>query len=249
MVARTSRHRASGVDINHHFPPENGGSNRAWLITFTDLVSLMLTFFVMLFAMSNVKLDEWNTISDSLSQTLRPTPEQQVKQVTATFNIGTIFRKEATDINYLSSILEENVAKTAGLAGTQVKLYDDRLVVSLPGNLLFEQGNAVVTDAAQSSLFILGGVFQNIDNQIGVNGHAGGAPSQGSDYSSDWELSIARAGAVANALRNVGYRDKILAMGFVDRNSALLADRDTGVSQGPSYRIDIVVLPTVRTEE
>ncbi len=34
--------------------PEAQGPSKAWMVTFTDLVSLMLTFFVMLFAMSNV---------------------------------------------------------------------------------------------------------------------------------------------------------------------------------------------------
>lgn len=248
MVARSSRHRTSEVDMFHHIPPENSQSGRVWLITFTDLVSLMLTFFVMLFAMSNVKLDEWKTISDSLSQTLRPTPEQQVKQVTATFNIGTIFRKQATDIDYLSSILLENVATTEGLTGTRVRLFDDRLVVSLPGSLLFEQGTANVSNEAQSALFILGGVFQNIDNQIGVNGHTDSASPSGSDYSSNWELSTARAAAIANVLRNVGYRDKIIAMGFANSKPATSLNTREGAQQTTNHRIDIVVLPTVRSD-
>ena len=47
-------------------------SAQMWLLTFTDLVSLMLTFFVMLFSMSNVKLDRWDNVIDSLSQSLAP---------------------------------------------------------------------------------------------------------------------------------------------------------------------------------
>ncbi|NQV99794.1 MAG: flagellar motor protein MotB [Rhodospirillales bacterium] len=248
MVARPVRHSTTEVDLTGLNPTESNGSGRMWLITFTDLVSLMLTFFVMLFAMSNVKLDEWKNISDSLSQTLRPTPEQQVKKVSATFNIGTIFRKQATDIDYLSSILKENVSKTEGLSGTRVQLFEDRLVISLPGNLLFEPGNAVMTEAAQNALFILGGVFQNIDNQIGVNGHTDATPPVGGLYTSNWELSTARAAAVANTLRQVGYRDKIVAMGFADSKfrKAIPVVAPAGRTMG--HRIDIVVSPTVRTD-
>ena len=47
--------------------PEARGPSKAWMITFTDLVSLMLTFFVMLFAMSNVKIDKWESMIDVLS--------------------------------------------------------------------------------------------------------------------------------------------------------------------------------------
>ena len=39
--------------------------SKAWMIIFTDLVSLMLTFFVMLFAMSNVKVDKWDSMIDA----------------------------------------------------------------------------------------------------------------------------------------------------------------------------------------
>ena len=69
----------------------------------------MLTFFVMLFAMSSVKVSEWKNIIDSLSQTLRPSDEQPVPAATSTFNIGTIFRKQAINLDYLSSVLNETV--------------------------------------------------------------------------------------------------------------------------------------------
>src|SRR3970040_2957633 len=88
-------------------PPERG--TRVWLITFTDLVALMLTFFVMLFAMSNVKLTEWRSIINSLSQTLRPEVTKTVPAPSSAFNIGTIFRKRAIDIDYLASVLGEAI--------------------------------------------------------------------------------------------------------------------------------------------
>ena len=96
MIALLSRHHPIQIDQIGLDPLDNRASSRAWLITFTDLVSLMLRFFVVLFAMSIVKYDEWKNISDSLSQTLQPTTEPQVKAVTATFNIGIIFKKEAS---------------------------------------------------------------------------------------------------------------------------------------------------------
>ncbi len=247
MVARSAQSRTNENPVSDWKSAENSGASRMWLITFTDLVSLMLTFFVMLFAMSNVKLDEWQNISDSLSQTLKPTPEPQVKKVTATFNIGTIFRKQATDIDYLSSILKENVASSEGLSGTEIQLFEDQLVVSLPGDVLFEPGRAVMTESAGAALFILGGVFRNIGNQIGVNGHTGPTPPLGDAYASNWELSTARAVAVANALRRVGYQDKIIALGFSHTKYTALPGASNAENQTRGGRIEIVILPTVRT--
>ena len=44
----------------------------AWMVIFTDLISLMLTFFVLLFSMSNLQLDRWENLIDVLSRTLSP---------------------------------------------------------------------------------------------------------------------------------------------------------------------------------
>ncbi len=249
MVVRSARYRPRQTEVIGWEATDDKASSRAWLITFTDLVSLLLTFFVMLFAMSNVKLDEWKNISDSLSQTLRPTTEPQVKAVTATFNIGTIYRKEAIDLDYLSSILVENIARTEGLLGTRVTLYEDRLVVTLPGDLLFQGEQAVMSAAAQSALFILGGVFQNIGNEIGVNGYSDLQLAAGSAYSSNWELSTSRAVAVANALGQAGYQDKITALGFADNGFQTISSLPVTQRQALGRRIEIVVLPTVRAED
>jgi len=50
-------------------PAESQRSSQAWLVTFTDLVALMLTFFVMLFAMSKVEQRKWQNLTDALART------------------------------------------------------------------------------------------------------------------------------------------------------------------------------------
>ena len=47
-------------------------TDQSWMLIFTDLVSLMLTFFVLLFSMSVVKVDAWNNVVSALSQSLKP---------------------------------------------------------------------------------------------------------------------------------------------------------------------------------
>ena len=58
-----------------HEPAVTG---RAWMITFTDLASLLLAFFVLLFSMSSVRMDSWQVAIDSLSRTLNPTRVDKV---------------------------------------------------------------------------------------------------------------------------------------------------------------------------
>ena len=249
MVVRLSRHHPIQIDQIGLDPADNKASSRAWLITFTDLVSIMLTFFVILLAMSIVKFDEWKNIYDSLSQALRPTTEQQAKAVTATFNIGTIFKKEAIDLDYLSSILEKNITKIKDLKGTRVTSFDDHLVMSLRSDGLFQTGQVALECNAQSAIFVLGRVFQNIGNEITVNGHTYQKSLVGDAYASNLELSDGRATSVANALRKSSYQHKIVALGFADSKYGSMPYINEVERQAMARRIDIIVSPTVRADD
>ena len=217
--------------------------NLIWLLTFTDLVSLLLAFFVMLFSMSNVKIDDWNNIIDSLSKTLRPALEASIEIQKTSFNIGTVFRREATNLDYLTSVIKENVGKIELLSETRISLLEDRLVIALQTDQLFAAGKAVMTEKAQQAMFVFGGLFSTIGNEITVNGHTDATPPPDGAYASNWELSTGRAAAIANALRDAGYANAIIAFGYGD---SMLGKTQgaTAAARAAARRVEIVVLPT-----
>ena len=217
----------------------------AWMVVFTDLVSLMLTFFVLIFSMSSVKVDKWKEMTDALSQNLNPSITKSVTTATAKFNISTIFRKRAINLDYLTAVLERAVNQDPLLKRSLLMRLEDRLIIALPGDLLFQPGRAVMTERARDALFTLGGVLRNIGNQIGVNGHSDPVPPQGGEYASNWELSIARAVAVTNALKRSGYTEDIIAYGYSDSLYSQLPDVTEEQKQAMGRRVDIMVLPNV----
>ena len=226
---------------------ENGRpavSSRAWMITFTDLISLMLTFFVMLFAMSSVQVDRWEATIDSLSQTLSPAEVETVARATAQFNVGTVFRRQAINLDYLAAVLDETIGEDPMLARSQIMRLDDRLVIALPGDLLFEPSQAQLSEPARQALFVLGGVLRNIGNQVGVNGHTDPTPTAQNVYPSNWELSLARALAVGEALKEAGYTEDVLAFGFADSRYRQLPEMDPVQRRAMARRVDVVVFPT-----
>lgn len=225
--------------------PPTGPSATAWMVTFTDLVSLMLTFFVMLFAMSSVQVDKWEKMIDALSQSLNPETRKTISAPTAKYNISTTFRKRAINLDYLAAVLEEAVARDALLRGSRVLNLEDRMIVALPGDLLFGPGTALLTERAQRAIFELGSVLRNVENRLGVNGHSDATPPEGGRYASNWELSLARAIAVANALRRAGYPEDITAHGFSNTRFEELPNLPPEQRQALARRVDIVILPTV----
>ncbi|MEK9673497.1 MAG: flagellar motor protein MotB [Rhodospirillaceae bacterium] len=219
-------------------------ASQLWLLTFTDLASLMLAFFVMLFSMLNVKLDRWQNVIDSLSQTLSPEEVKTPSESTSTHNVATVLRKRAINLDYLISVLRDKIEGDDLLDKTQFMRLEDRLIMALPGDLLFQGGRAVMTDRARKALYRLGSALKTIDNQIGVNGHSDPSPIEGGDYASNWELSTARAAAVANAIRRAGYDAPIVAFGYSDSRYNQLPQMPPEQRQLMGRRVDVVIFPT-----
>ncbi|MGB0748407.1 MAG: OmpA/MotB family protein [Magnetospiraceae bacterium] len=224
----------------HDAEKSNG---KAWLVTFTDLVSLLLTFFVMLFAMSTVQLDRWQPIVEGLTRSETPTEQQVVTPPRTEYNISTNFRRRAMALEYLEAVLAQKQREDPVLGQSTMELAEDRLIISLPGDLLFEPGSALLSEAADEALFTLGTVLRNLENPVAVAGHTARGTPGGDRYASNWELSLGRAVSVANALRANGFPEAITAYGYGDAHYHLLPDSLSETEKDRlARRVDILIL-------
>ncbi|HAI28517.1 MULTISPECIES: flagellar motor protein MotB [Thalassospira] len=216
-----------------------------WMLSLADLISLLLTFFVMLFAMSKVKIDRWDEVVDALSQSIKPSPVEDTDEPMANMNIPRVYRKPAMNLDYLSAVIDDAIDDNAVLGDARMSREADKLVISLPGDLLFFAGSSEMTPKARQALFVLGGVLRNIGNRIGVQGHTDPRPLSGrGQYASNWELSLARAGSVANELKQSGYTDYINIYGFAaSRYDQLPKLLDEEARFEMARRVDIVIEP------
>lgn len=235
-----------GVPSSEDFRQHEDTVSKTWMVTFSDLISLMLTFFVMLFAMSNVKLDNWEQITDALQRTLNPTTEVEQEIIQSSeFNISTVIRESGANLDYLASVMKELLSKDELLRDSFVTRMDDRVMIALPSDALFEPGRAIMTEDAHDAMFSLSGVLRNINNQVGVNGHSDRSKPKDDAFDSNWELSVARAAAVGNLLRESGVEQDIIAYGFSDSRFDELPDIADEERAVMARRVDIVIFPTV----
>ena len=76
-------------------------NNLQWMLIFTDMVALLLSFFVMLFSMSAVPVNEWETTIDILEEALNLTEDEE-KDPTEDYNISSVMLERAkTNVRYL----------------------------------------------------------------------------------------------------------------------------------------------------
>ena len=219
------------------------GLSSVWLVIFADLVALMLTFFVMLFSMSNVTAESWKKMVDALADALNPTSEEKIDTTPdVKTNIDLVFRRQAINLDYLQAVLEQKVINSKELKGSQLTLLEDRLVVSLPGSLLFGPNSAILKKTAKDPLFSLGGLLGNVENRLGINGYADEKNFEGKKYNSNWELSLARSISVGNAFRQAGYSGELLNFGYGNAHSSYLKNASEDQRNILSRRIDVVIL-------
>jgi chemotaxis protein MotB len=224
--------------------PDDPNRGTIWVISLIDLMTLLLCFFVMLVSMSKVKSDKWQHVIDTLSTTMNPTRATPQVAPSADYNISTIFRRRAINLEYLMAVLQQKVDKSAVLKESTLVMLEDRVILSLSGERLFRSGTAELGDQARTELFELGGVLRSIENQIGVAGYSEEESFEGASYTSDWELSLARSIQVANALKSAGYRSEILSYGYGRSRNVELAGTSPERRQILSRRIDIVIMAT-----
>ncbi len=211
-----------------------------WLTSFTDLVCLVLAFFVLLFAMSSPKEDMWRSVATSVSQRFSSDVSDPSNHDHTRFNISVA----EIDLTYLYGVLHGGLANAPGAPVATVEQLPDRIVVMLPADLLFPPGSAQVSQQGAAALTVVGDVLSRIRNRIEVHGHADPNPVDSDGFRSNWDLSLARALSVAEALHQAGYERDIVTVGYGDSDYALMptvlsrADRER-----LARRVDIVVRP------
>ena len=103
------------------------GISLAWMMIFTDLVALLLTFFVMLFSMSVLRVDTFKEAVNVLSNTFDVAKIRPAEKPVAQFNIDSIVRKPAIDLDYLAAVIEQKIKKDEIIENSPIIYMDDKV--------------------------------------------------------------------------------------------------------------------------
>lgn len=236
-------------DISFTKPEPDAGSQQRWLITFTDLIALLLAFFVMLFSMSAVEPEPWENMTNSLMAKLNPDFGWDSLAAMSDLDAESAPAENAADLDYLQAVLIDKIRNVPLLSQALLTRRADRLIISLQADSLFPAGSARLSEDARIALYAMGDTLRHISNRVDVNGHTDPDPVHGTMYASNWELSVHRALAVANALASAGYTREIAAIGFAESR---FDDAAAGLDQETRYRrarrVDVVIRETESTD-
>lgn len=206
-----------------------------WLMTYLDVITLLLVMFVVMLALSGGPSD-------------RP-GQQLTEQVTMT-------RSEAeptveSDEKALGQPSEPTAARLAQdvRAFLQRTGLGDRVqVIETPGgvslrisnDILFASGEAVLSNPGMAELEKLVPLLNRNEHHITVAGHTDNVPIRSARFPSNWELSSARAGSVVRLLEASGVSaERMRATGYADTRPVARNDTDRGRAR--NRRVEILL--------
>lgn len=227
------------------FTQKNRGGSSTWLVTFTDLITLMLTFFVMICSLGEPKEEAWNKAMTGLDAYLgkseRGVDNERViaKMINAVRGLES---EQGENLSYLRALLETQLKQSGALDDVLIQEIDERIIISMPTTIFFEKGSAVLGAEGQKVLDYLSVKLSVLDNRLEIYGHADSSPISTEEFPSNWELSLTRAENVAYFLGQNGYNRDIVIQGFAEsRVDDILETLDREKREQFSRRIDLVI--------
>ncbi len=216
----------------------------SWLTTYSDLVTLLLTFFVMLYSMSVLDQEKFTEAARSMRSTFLNLGGSSI--------IGEGIDDSATSISELGEgqigieefkrEIKEEIERT-GL-DKHISVIDEGDTITLRFNslVLFDSGSADIKETAIPILTKTGELLKNLDSEIEVQGHTDNLPINTLLFPSNWELSTKRATNIVQFfIRNCGVApEKLTATGNAEFRP--VAPNDTEENRQKNRRIDIVVM-------
>ena len=232
--------------------PEEHENHERWLVSYADMVTLLMVFFIVLYASSQINVSKYKAIQEAAADSLGAGPTD-TDQVTAAVNKGgtaqegpIVVTKPGKDAveNPNEELLDElqEEVEQAGLKST-VQVYEDArgVVVYFTDRVLFEPGRADVLPAGSAVLRRLSPILADTEHPVVVEGHTDNRPISTARFPSNWELSTTRATQVLRTLLGGGVPPTALAAaGYADTHPK--APNATAGGRQKNRRVEVVIV-------
>lgn len=246
--------------------PEHGNHER-WLITYADLITLLLVFFIIMYAMSKVDVQKYSVLAQALNLQFQKadsilengkgisgqiTPKEgdsdskdkdfKQQNVDTKQNDAEKEKKEKELQDLLKQIQayiqEQNLQSDVSATDT-----DRGVAITLNDLFLFDLGRADLKPASYPILQKLASLFPTLRSKVSIEGHTDNIPlATGSPFKDNWGLSFARSLSVLRYFSDTAgvEDDKFVATAYADTMPKV--SNDSEANRAKNRRVEIIVL-------
>ncbi|WP_404366319.1 flagellar motor protein MotB [Marinobacter sp.] len=240
----------------------------SWIVTFADLATLLLTFFILLLSFAEMDVEKYRAMANSMSSALGssrvldediggspltliesdtvslPDPEDATRDepefIDERGGAGTVTRVPEGVVELSSRLIEELEPEVA--SGDLTVSYDtEKVIIRFSEDATFRSGEATIKPDMIPIIERVVGVLSRCSGEVLVAGYTDDRPVVSGRYRSNWDLSAARAVSVVHELvlnRQVS-AERVTAAGRAETNP--LAPNNSPENRARNRRVEIVI--------
>lgn len=217
-------------------PIETKINHERWLVSYSDFITLLFAFFVVMYSVSQVNETKYKQLSETLTEAF------EGRKVAVPLDANTqeqVNQRSANDLAELSEVQKELEtaleglvqAKTVNLSGNE-----DWVEIEINANLIFSSAKAQLSSEAKTIFSQIADVLAPYENAVEISGHTDNIPISNSAFANNWELSSARAVSVVNWLAyNSVQPERLSAVGYGEYRP--IADNATEDGRAANRRV------------
>ena len=229
----------------------HGASHERWLLTYADMITLLLVLFIVLLAMAEINAKKFETLGHSMRSAFHATAggSEAVLQPGSKDVLsggGAAILPEQQALMEIQERFDQIMAQKQGAGSSEqaitTSLTDRGLVLSLANTVFFNAGEASIRPQVRDLLATVAGTIKDSGRNVMIEGHTDNTPISTARFPSNWELSTSRATEVVKALiTDYGLPPKRLsAAGYGEYYP--VAPNTTEANRARNRRVDIVIL-------
>ncbi len=215
---------------------ETAGMMR-WLLTYADMITLLLAMFILLYAISKINLEKYKKFTEAAAETFGGS-KPQPKAGTAQTGVSGLEENLQSAYNTIKGIIDKNKLQDK----VQLVIEERGIRMSfMTDGVFFDIGKADLKPDFEKILASISSVVKQITNFIRIEGHTCNIPIDTPDFPSNWELSSRRATNVLRFLIENGVQGvKMSAAGYAETRP--LFPNNSDKNRLRNRRVDIIIL-------
>ena len=207
---------------------EFGGGLEAFLLTYADMITLLLVIFVMMYTASNIDQEKFAEAMSSFQEKIVKIESVNVR----------LTQDELKMLEKLRELVKDNIDPNALIAGDT-----KTITFKIPSSDLFGPGSATLVEGAGNLILeTIEDELRDGVKQVIIDGHTDNVPTKTAMFPSNWELSAARASSVARfIIKKMRFNPKFLVVSGYGSERPIKAN-NTDDNRASNRRVEVKVV-------
>ena len=241
-----------------HAKPHEEEAGEAWLLPYSDLMTLLLALFIALFAMSQTDASKMQALAQAFTAAFNmggpsffsgmgPSTSMTSATTQGQDNANSAYMQENENLREAQEKLEQYIKENNLQDQVSTELSEEGLMIRLKEKALFASGSAALQGQANQIVPVIAALLSSLPERVTISGHTDNVPISTAQFPSNWELSSARAVSLMRGLMGVQPSlnpARFSALGYSEYRP--IASNDTEEGRAQNRRVEVFIARSMR---